>query len=62
MEWATSKTKLPRHKDEGEMKRVAKSKPIVVVTEVVLPVEVGFALSIVPPHIARVGIAIKRIV
>ena len=44
------------------MKRVAKSKPIVVVAEVALPVEVGFALGIVPPHIARVGVALKRIV
>jgi len=43
------------------MKKVAKSKPVIVITEIALPIEVGLALSIVPPHIARTRIAIKRI-
>jgi hypothetical protein len=42
------------------MKRFSESKPIIVVAKVVLPIQVRLAISIVPPHIARVGIAIKR--
>ncbi len=41
------------------MKKVAESKPIVGVVEVLDPVQVRLALGVVPPHIARVAIALK---
>jgi len=43
------------------MKKVVESKPVVAVAKIALPIEVGLALRIIPPHIARVRIAIKRI-
>ncbi len=43
------------------MKKVAKSKPVIAVAKVAMPIEVGLALSIGPIHIARIRVAIKHI-
>jgi len=42
------------------MKRFSESKPVIVITKIALPIQVGLALSIVPVHIASVRIAIER--
>jgi hypothetical protein len=44
------------------MKRVAKSKPIVVVTEIALPIEVRLPLRVIEPHITSIGIAVEHII
>lgn len=60
MERTTRQTKLCPDKNRGkEMKRVAEGKPIVRVVEVAHPVQVRFALRVVPPHIARLLIALE---
>jgi len=42
------------------MKRVAReSEPVVVVELVVEPIEVGIALSLVPPHVRQVAVALE---
>jgi hypothetical protein len=42
------------------MKRVAKAKPIVVIAEIVLPIEVRLPLRVIEPHITSIGIAVER--
>jgi hypothetical protein len=42
------------------MERFSESKPIVVIAKIALPIQVGLALRIVPPHIASVRIAVER--
>ncbi|MEO5646377.1 MAG: hypothetical protein ABIO57_01235 [Candidatus Paceibacterota bacterium] len=42
--------------------RVAKSKPVVVIAEIVLPIEIGLPLRVIPPHITSVGITVERTV
>ena len=41
------------------MKRVAESKPVVRVAKVAHPVQVRLALGIVPPHAARLLVALE---
>ena len=49
MERSAYKTKLPRHKDEGEMKRIAHaSEPPVVIPVIVVAVDIHIALAVPP--------------
>ena len=48
MERSAYKTKLPRHKDEGEMKRIAHaSEPPVVIPVIVVTIDIHVTLVIV---------------
>ena len=59
MEWTTLKTKLPRHKDEGEMKRIAEAESrIVGVPVVVQPVPVHHNLVAVLVEIRGIEVAV----
>ena len=59
MEWTIIKTKLPRHKDGGEIKRVAEAESrIVGVPVVVQPVPVHHDLATVLVEIRDIEVAV----
>jgi hypothetical protein len=59
LEWTVIKTKLPHHKDEGEMKTVAEAKSGVVgVPVVVQPVPIHHDLATVLKEIRDIQVAV----